>query len=53
MWNFIVRQVKFIRFLSADSHSSALLVGLSREGRIRRKEGLFSKLLVKMEELKL
>ena len=33
--------------LSADSHSSAFLVGLSKEG----KEGLFSKSLVDMGEL--
>ena len=42
-------------FLSADSISSALLVGLREEGRRRRKEeggGLFSNSLVELEELK-
>ena len=40
-------------FLSADSISSALLVGLSGEEEGGRKEeGLFSNSLVEMEELK-
>ena len=42
-------------FLSADSHSSALLVGLSKEGRKEEEEeeeGLFSKSLEEMGELK-
>ena len=42
-------------FLSADSHGSALLVGLREEGRRRKKEeggGLFSNSLVELEELK-
>ena len=42
----------YIQFLSADSLSSALLVGLSKEGGGRRKEGLFSKSLEEMGELK-
>ena len=45
----------FPSFLSADSISSALLVGLREEGRRRRKEeggGLFSNSFVELEELK-
>ena len=41
-------------FLSGDSFSSPLLVGLRKEGRRRRRKegGLFSKTLEVMEELK-
>ena len=40
--------------MSVDSHSSVLLVGLSKEGRRRKEEeeGLFSKSLEEMGELK-
>ena len=50
----MIIRLSSICFLSADSLSSALLVGLSKEGRRRKEEeeGLFSKSLEEMGELK-